>query len=258
MGTKLQYLGWDAFIITSPQGVRLLLDPALTGDAKVGIPASPIKPADVKADLVVISHGAADHLGNAFEILRGNPGAKLLGGVDIGFHAEKNGFGTRFDGIMEQMVSGCLFPHKDVQIRCLDARHISWTKYDGMPVTGTAMCYIIRVENGPTFFFGGDTSITYDFKLWGELYRPDVAMLGIGGGIQGGGRSMDELDPTEASIGADMLGCKLVIPMHYSRPDYLDWFHRECDVRLKNCKCLDMAFGETVEFGAPLPYKRLG
>lgn len=261
MGTKLQYLGWDAFIITSPQGVRLLLDPFITGEEKTGVPASTVKVEDVEVDLICASHASKDHFGNGFEILRNNPEAKLLGGVDIMYHAENEGFGTIFDGRAELMVSGCLYNCKDLHIRTLDARHISWTRTDvhgvPVPVTGVAHCYVISVDEGPTFFFGGDTSITSDFELWGKIYRPDVAMLGIGGTILYGGRSLDELDPVEAAIGAQMLGCKLVVPMHYAKPEYLEWFHRECEGRLDHCKCLDMVSRDVVEFDKPLPYRKL-
>ena len=96
----------------------------------------------------------------------------------------------------------------------MDARHIAFKHLpDGSYMTGEPLCYIIRVKDGPTCFFGGDTSLTYDMKLWGELFRPDVAFLGIGG-VDLQGRSLDEMDPPAAAICAEMLGVKTVISVN--------------------------------------------
>ena len=93
----------------------------------------------------------------------------------------------------------------DFTIHAVDARHIAFKHFpDGSYMTGEPLCYIIRVKDGPTCFFGGDTSLTYDMKLWGELFRPDVAFLGIGG-VDLQGRSLDEMDPPAAAICAEML-----------------------------------------------------
>ena len=52
---------------------------------------------------------------------------------------------------------------------------------------------------GEQIFFGGDTSIHGDLKLYGELYHPHVAMLGVGG-VTVHGQSMTELYPEEAAV----------------------------------------------------------
>ncbi|MCL4404906.1 MBL fold metallo-hydrolase [Candidatus Marsarchaeota archaeon] len=45
-------------------------------------------------------------------------------------------------------------------------------------------------------------------KLIGEMYRPDVAMLPIGGFFTMG--------PKEAATAAEWLGAKVVLPMHFN------------------------------------------
>lgn len=258
MKTRLQYLGWASFILTSPQGAKIIFDPSLKGAERSGIPPSSFRAEDIDVDLIVASHGAKDHFGEAFEIMRNCPETKLLCGIDMLYHAEKEGFGTKFDGRAELMVSGCSYPYKDMVIRCLDARHISFTRYQDRPVTGTAMCYVVQIQNGPTFFFGGDTSVTMDFELWGKLYRPDVAMMGISGALQYAGRPLMELDPVESAIAADMLGARVMIPMHYSNPDHLREFHEQAKVRARNCRIVDMVCGDILEFDEPLPFRRVG
>ncbi|MGM9356093.1 hypothetical protein ACTAZP_11740 [Flavonifractor plautii] len=120
---------------------------------------------------------------------------KLLGDHSTLCLAERAGYGGTWDPRMELTTSGATYVQGDFTIHAVDARHIAFKHFpDGSYMTGEPLCYIIRVKDGPTCFFGGDTSLTYDMKLWGELFRPDVAFLGIGG-VDLQGRSLDEMDP---------------------------------------------------------------
>jgi L-ascorbate metabolism protein UlaG (beta-lactamase superfamily) len=40
---------------------------------------------------------------------------------------------------------------------------------------------VIRFEDGLTIYFAGDTALFGDMRLIGELYRPSMAFLPIGG-----------------------------------------------------------------------------
>lgn len=84
-------------------------------------------------------------------------------------------------------------------------------------------------------------------KLWGELFHPDIAIIGIGG-VDMGGRSLDEMAPAAAALCAEMLGVKKVITMHYRQPEYLEMFQKHLAVRCPDCKCIAMSPGETLEF----------
>ena len=147
---------------------------------------------------------------------------------------------------MELITSGAAYTQGDFTIHAVDARHIAFRHFeDGSYMTGEPLCYIIRVKDGPTCFFGGDTSLTYDMKLWGELFHPDVAFLGIGG-VDLRGRSLDEMDPPAAAVCAEMLGVKTVIPMHYRTREYLERFRRHLAVRCPGCACAAMEPGESI------------
>ncbi|MEM4686691.1 MAG: MBL fold metallo-hydrolase, partial [Zestosphaera sp.] len=56
-------------------------------------------------------------------------------------------------------------------------------------------------------YHAGDTGLTYEMKLVGELYKPLVALLPIGGHFTMG--------PREAAYAANLIKPKYVIPMHY-------------------------------------------
>ncbi|HEU5311213.1 MAG TPA: metal-dependent hydrolase, partial [Candidatus Eisenbacteria bacterium] len=54
----------------------------------------------------------------------------------------------------------------------------------------------------------GDTAIFGDMKLYGEIYKPDVAVLPIG--------DLFTMAPHEAAYAARMIGAKQVVPIHHS------------------------------------------
>jgi L-ascorbate metabolism protein UlaG (beta-lactamase superfamily) len=72
---------------------------------------------------------------------------------------------------------------------------------------GTASGYVIRLD-GISVYHAGDTALFSDMKLIGELYRPDAAVLPIGGRYTMG--------PREAMIAANFIGAPLVVPIHYN------------------------------------------
>ena len=65
----------------------------------------------------------------------------------------------------------------------------------------------MKLENGQSLYFAGDTSLFGDMKLIGELYKPDIAFLPIGDRFTMG--------PDTAALAAQWLGVKQVVPMHY-------------------------------------------
>jgi len=45
---------------------------------------------------------------------------------------------------------------------------------------GEAIGYLLRMENGFTIYHTGDTAVTYDMLIVGDLYQPDLTILPIG------------------------------------------------------------------------------
>ena len=78
MAIKFRYLGWTAFEITMNDGFRLIMDPMLQGRPSEDVPPSPIGIEEFdNVDLVMVSHVAADHVGQAFDIMKRSK-AKLV------------------------------------------------------------------------------------------------------------------------------------------------------------------------------------
>ncbi|MDR3544990.1 MAG: MBL fold metallo-hydrolase, partial [Candidatus Limnocylindrales bacterium] len=67
--------------------------------------------------------------------------------------------------------------------------------------------FVVRLENGYTIYHAGDTNVFGDMHIIGDLYRPNLALLPIGGHFTMG--------PREAALAVELLGVKDVMPIHY-------------------------------------------
>ncbi len=92
-----------------------------------------------------------------------------------------------------------------LRITLTDARHSS--SLDDLTYLGEPAGFVVRLENGQTIYYAGDTCLFGDMKIIAELYRPDIAFLPIGDRFTMG--------PDTAAIAATWLGVKQVVPMHW-------------------------------------------
>jgi L-ascorbate metabolism protein UlaG (beta-lactamase superfamily) len=114
---------------------------------------------------------------------------------------------------------------------------------DGQIIYGGDPCgYVIEFENGKRVYHAGDTNVFGDMKLIGELYRPDIALLPIGG--------LYTMSPREAALAIKLLGVKRVVPMHHSTfpaltgtPEGL----RAATKGIRGLKVIDLKPGESTE-----------
>jgi len=83
----------------------------------------------------------------------------------------------------------------------------SQTEIVSVAPTGEAVGYALHLEKGLRILHARDTAPYGDMKLFGDRYKPDVAMLPIGDHFTMG--------PEDAAEAASMWGVKTVIPMHY-------------------------------------------
>jgi L-ascorbate metabolism protein UlaG (beta-lactamase superfamily) len=72
---------------------------------------------------------------------------------------------------------------------------------------GEPVGFMVTLENGFRFYFAGDTFVTGDMRLWADLFRPELAVLPIGGHFT--------MDPRAAAVAVELLGVKHVLPTHY-------------------------------------------
>ncbi|ADL18850.1 predicted Zn-dependent hydrolase [Acidilobus saccharovorans 345-15] len=186
----LVYYGHSAFEV-NVSGKKILIDPWVTN------PLSPVKPSDITGvDYIILTHDHDDHLGDTFEIMKNNPKAKVVSTYEIAnFIAEKIGDESRAIG---GNMGGPMVLEGGIKVALVPANHTS--------THGSAVGAVIITGEG-TLYHAGDTGITAEMSLIGELYKPDIAMLPIGGHFT--------MDHNEAAKAVELIRPKVAIPMHY-------------------------------------------
>ncbi|ANF22129.1 metal-dependent hydrolase [Thermococcus piezophilus] len=189
---KVRFLGHAAFEIVGSK--RILIDPFLTGN-----PAAAVKPEELEADLVLVTHAHGDHIGDAVLIAQ-RTGAKIVAMYDIATYLMENNKGITTIGMNYGPTE-----IEGVKIVQVPAWHSS---SDGKYSIGNACGYIIDLD-GVKIYHAGDTFVFRDMELLAELYGPiDLALLPIGGHFTMG--------PKEAAKAVEFLKPRRVVPMHYN------------------------------------------
>jgi L-ascorbate metabolism protein UlaG (beta-lactamase superfamily) len=108
---------------------------------------------------------------------------------------------------IEPMNKGGSISVKGLRITLTEAIHSSSFDDNGIVYLGEPCGFVVKLENGQTLYFAGDTALFSDMKLIGELYKPDIAFLPIGDRFTMG--------PDTAAMAANWLGVRQVVPMHW-------------------------------------------
>ncbi|HYB96357.1 MAG TPA: metal-dependent hydrolase [Vicinamibacterales bacterium] len=193
---SITWLGHSAFRLRTPGGKEILFDPWYAGN-----PSFPAQARPKHADLILISHGHFDHIGDAHQV------AKDTGATVVAIWEITSWLGAKGIKHVEPMNIGGTITVKGVRITMTDARHSSSFDDNGVVYLGAPAGFVITLENDQTIYFAGDTSLFGDMKLIGELYKPDIAFLPIGDRLTMG--------PEMAALAAKWLGVRQVVPMHY-------------------------------------------
>ena len=198
MSLSITWLGHATFLLQSPGGKRIILDPWVTGN-----PTSPEAAKKLGAlDLMLITHGHSDHTGDAVSIGRSS-GAQIVAPYEVSVWLGKRGLQNVIG-----MNPGGTLNVLGLSITMVPAMHSSSVEEDGQIVyLGVATGYVIKFEEGLTIYFSGDTSVFGDMRLIGEMYRPQIAFLCIG--------DLYTMGPEQAAKACELLGVKQVVPMHY-------------------------------------------
>ncbi|HHX45370.1 MAG TPA: metal-dependent hydrolase [Chloroflexi bacterium] len=206
MKQTITWLGHGSWRMTTRQGTIIYLDPWISDN-----PACPITLDDIdRADLVCVTHGHSDHLGNAIEIVKAT-GATLVTLPEVAAYCSRHGI--PYDENGGCVHTGGSIVQKDVTIHAVFALHssdIMGIEYatDNQVMPGSGACgMILTPRDGVSVYFAGDTGVFGDMALIGRLYQPEIAVLPVGGKYTMGVR--------EAAVAMELLGSRVLIPGHY-------------------------------------------
>jgi len=196
---KVTWLGHAGFLIESPKGTRIAIDPFTKNNPKF--------PSDFdfgKLDVIAATHAHSDHFGEDGIELAKRTQATVLGIYEVALYAGAKGI-AKVSGMNKgggQSLSG-------VHFQMVAADHSSGASPgDREAIYGGEACgYVLTFEDGFRIYHAGDTNVFGDMSLIGELYAPDLALLPIGG--------FYTMGPREAAKACELLKVPAVLPMHW-------------------------------------------
>jgi L-ascorbate metabolism protein UlaG (beta-lactamase superfamily) len=214
---EVLWLGHATVRITSVEGKVIVIDPFLKKN-----PKTPAKYKDLtalgKVDLILVTHGHGDHVGDLQELARLS-GATVVTNWEFGLNMIALDL-LDADKVIAMNQGGSVTPiGRGIKIHMVPAEHSSAIDLQAMGLEwepgspsqvfmGAAVGYVVELENGFKIYHLGDTGVFGDMALINTFYAPDLALVTIGGYFT--------MDPEGAAYAVrELIKPKQVIPIHY-------------------------------------------
>ena len=215
IGKKVQlvWLGQAGFKITTPAGKIILIDPWAKGNTlypyKNGTGEADLGPL-LDADVILVTHGHLDHLGDTIEIAKSAGTKKELKIVTI-FELMTYLWqeGVEQNKLVPMNIGGTV-KVDDIQITMVRAVHSSGIgpfSPKSLTYGGEAAGFIIEMSNGFKIYHAGDTALFGEMKSYNTFYHPNLFLVPIGG--------LFTMGPKDAAQATEFVHPQFVIPMHY-------------------------------------------
>lgn len=215
---ELQWFGQSAFKLTTAGGKVIMIDPWIMANPKT---PQDLKNLDAlgKVDLILVTHGHGDHLGDAVELAKKH---NVPMWAPAGLNQTLTTLGVLPANLAPRMnKSGTIEPFPGVKITQVHAEHSSEmvlkdpaTGKDTVYAAGEPVGFIIELENGFKIYQMGDTGLFGDMKLIGDYYKPDLILIPIGGHFV--------MSPKDAAYATkEMLKPRMALPVHYGTNPFL-------------------------------------
>lgn len=190
---KFTYYGHSCFAVEI-KGQTLLFDPFFTDNPA----ADEIDPEKVAADFIFATHGHGDHIAD-LEAIAKRTSATVITPYEVGTWFEKKGVKN-----IQALNHGGSAHFSFGRVKLTAAIHSS-SMPDGS-YGGNPCGFVVESEEG-SFYYAGDTALTYDMKLIADEVRLSFAVLPIGDHFTMG------ID--DALRAAEFVGARRIVAVHY-------------------------------------------
>lgn len=220
---SIRYLGHSGFLVNIDD-YYIMIDPFIEGNPNAYDIADNLNITDI-----LLTHGHGDHLGDSIKISKKHD-------APISAIFELANYCSKKRALAKGVNLGGKIPYAWGSVNWLPAAHSSSTP-DGA-YAGVAASLLLNI-NDKKIYHAGDTGLHYDLKMVGEFYKPDIALLPVGGHYTMGFE--------EAVQATKWLGVKAVIPMHYNTFEQInvdiDVFKRKLEAET-HAKCIVLNPGD--------------
>jgi L-ascorbate metabolism protein UlaG (beta-lactamase superfamily) len=187
----VRFLGHSCFSLSDGEST-VLIDPFLTGNPKAAATAE-----EVAATTVLVSHGHADHVGDAVPISK-RTGAPVIAITELAGELGQEGIDVHDPNMGGTITTDWGW------VKMVPAWHTSTTPKG---TVNTPAGLLINFKDTIVYHLG-DTCLFSDLQLVGKRHPIDIALVCIGGHY-----TMDRHDAVDA---CDFVGAKTIIPCHYN------------------------------------------
>ncbi|HLS66254.1 MAG TPA: metal-dependent hydrolase [Pseudogracilibacillus sp.] len=224
---KVSYHGHSCVKVVTDSHT-ILIDPFITGNG-----LSDLDPNTVEADVILLTHGHGDHVGDTMQIAE-RTGAFIVAINELAVYLGQKGLNAHGMNI------GGSYEFDFGRVKYTQAFHSSsYEEEDGTFIYTGMPAGILLTIGEKTIYHLGDTALFSDLKLYGDMHDIDLAFVPIGDNFTMG--------PEDALIATEWIKAKRVVPVHYNTFPVIEQDGEAFAKQVKTGKGIALQIGETIE-----------